>query len=526
MSSKVFLIGLDGATWELIEPWIEAGELPTLAQLAETGTTGTLQSTIPSKTPVALPALYTGTGPTRTGSFGFRNPDGSPHTLRDIEGPKIWNVLESHGLSSCIINVRTTYPPEPLDGIMISGSPLPDEDTRYTYPSELQEETDFQPEVTTDESRFHDAPYQKAEEMMGAFEEGFESRLSTFQSLANEREFDLNMFWIGRTDSLQHWLWDDTDSLLTFYKMVDERLGELLDGVEGDVFIVSDHGFESAAGRRFHVNEWLRRNDFLSIVGGRIGNYCLSTGQQLARSYIDGATLKKILSYIPDGENDESNGSEDVIDRSFASIPGIGSDSKAILATPWGIDVLVEGEERQRTQEVIISRLGEVTDHDGTEVVKDAWRKEDVYPDGPYFDEIPDVIFQLNENYFAAGQLSASLFSPLSGKIGTAESGYRFNGDHVYARDGVFLAAGPNIDEQDKIDLHISDVAPTILHLLDLPIPTEMTGTVDQSLFEDGAVPASRDVRREDFDSDLRSSETSREEKREMLSHLEDMGYI
>lgn len=92
MISRTFLIGLNGATWDPIQPWIEGEELPTLASFLSGGAYGTLHSTVPSNTPVAIPALYTGCDPLITDSFNSTRPDGTPVSLQEIDGPKIWDV--------------------------------------------------------------------------------------------------------------------------------------------------------------------------------------------------------------------------------------------------------------------------------------------------------------------------------------------------------------------------------------------------------------------------------------------------
>jgi predicted AlkP superfamily phosphohydrolase/phosphomutase len=92
MISRTFLIGLNGATWDPIQPWIEGGELPTLASFLSGGAYGTLHSTVPSNTPVAIHALYTGCDSSITDSFNFTRPDGTPVALQEIDGPKIWDV--------------------------------------------------------------------------------------------------------------------------------------------------------------------------------------------------------------------------------------------------------------------------------------------------------------------------------------------------------------------------------------------------------------------------------------------------
>jgi len=45
---KVFVIGLDGVTFDLIKPWADEGMLPNLTKIVREGTYGELKSTIHS----------------------------------------------------------------------------------------------------------------------------------------------------------------------------------------------------------------------------------------------------------------------------------------------------------------------------------------------------------------------------------------------------------------------------------------------------------------------------------------------
>ncbi len=71
---RVFIIGLDSATWDLINPWIQQGLLPNLAKLVEGGASGRLQSAIPPLTPPAWTSFMTGKNPGKHGIFHFLEP--------------------------------------------------------------------------------------------------------------------------------------------------------------------------------------------------------------------------------------------------------------------------------------------------------------------------------------------------------------------------------------------------------------------------------------------------------------------
>ena len=69
--SRVILLGWDGATWDLILPWVEEGKLPGIGRMMEQGTWGTLLSTIPPISPAAWTTIFTGVNPGKHGIFGF-----------------------------------------------------------------------------------------------------------------------------------------------------------------------------------------------------------------------------------------------------------------------------------------------------------------------------------------------------------------------------------------------------------------------------------------------------------------------
>ena len=68
---KVFVLGLDGATWDVLEPLIQDGLLPNLARLREQGAWGSLRSVFPPLSPVAWTGVMTGKNSGKHGIFEF-----------------------------------------------------------------------------------------------------------------------------------------------------------------------------------------------------------------------------------------------------------------------------------------------------------------------------------------------------------------------------------------------------------------------------------------------------------------------
>jgi predicted AlkP superfamily phosphohydrolase/phosphomutase len=71
VNRKVLIIGLDGATWTNLRPWIEQGKLPHLGQLVAEGAAGPLTTTIPPVSPSAWVSFATGCNPGQHGVFDF-----------------------------------------------------------------------------------------------------------------------------------------------------------------------------------------------------------------------------------------------------------------------------------------------------------------------------------------------------------------------------------------------------------------------------------------------------------------------
>ena len=136
---RVLVIGLDGATFDLIKPWAAAGHLPTLRRLLEEGAHGELQSTIPPMTGPAWTTFATGVNPgkhdlydwiARTpGTYQFR-----PTTALDCKTPSIYELLSRVQRRVCVLNVPMTFPPQPVNGVMIGGLPAPSVDSGISYP--------------------------------------------------------------------------------------------------------------------------------------------------------------------------------------------------------------------------------------------------------------------------------------------------------------------------------------------------------------------------------------------------------
>ncbi len=100
--SKVFVLGLDGATWDMLRPLLDQGLMPRLARLIERGASGRLQSVFPPLSPVAWTGVMTGKNSGKHGVFEFlesnQNPlGGRVNSSRSIDAELVWEIAGRHG---------------------------------------------------------------------------------------------------------------------------------------------------------------------------------------------------------------------------------------------------------------------------------------------------------------------------------------------------------------------------------------------------------------------------------------------
>ena len=144
-SPRVLIVGLDGATLDLIRPWAKDGYLPTFSRLMKARAWGPLESVIPPLTGPAWISFMTGKNPGKHGIFDFIRRGKSDYygvpinaSLRD--GDTLWRVLSDAGKRVVVHGVPATYPPEPVNGLMVTGMLTPPGATNYTYPPQLAQE--------------------------------------------------------------------------------------------------------------------------------------------------------------------------------------------------------------------------------------------------------------------------------------------------------------------------------------------------------------------------------------------------
>lgn len=128
--TRLLILGLDGATFDLVHPWVREGLLPTFAGLLTEGAWGPLRSVPNMNTAPAWTTFMTGKNPGKHGVFWFAEEGERPGEVRfvsaaDRQATSLWRLLSDGGRKVAVVNVPLTYPAEPVNGFMVSGFDAP-----------------------------------------------------------------------------------------------------------------------------------------------------------------------------------------------------------------------------------------------------------------------------------------------------------------------------------------------------------------------------------------------------------------
>ena len=500
--SRVLVIGLDGATWDVLDPWMNDGTLPNLARLRQRGSWGVLRSSIPPITAAAWSTFMTGKRPGKHGVFHFIKlfddiaPASDKPDLVDassIKSPALWDVLGHYDRKVALINLPMTYPTRAVNGFMITGLLTPRNASIFTYPPELGGDL---PDYTIDLDRFVDArPYQgilKAEDvapslaLMHEFQEMLEKRIQASLSLMDSKPWDFYMVVFTGPDRMGHYLWpyhhpaDVSDpeirqlhhAVREYYVRLDEAVGSLVEKAGEDVVVIlmSDHGMGPIYTRRAHWNNWLLAHGWLATETNNSG--MSSPDRWLKRLGLPRDRVGRILLRIPGLAKSRfmrraTNSSAAAVDKKSSKAYCV-----PVYNTVFGIRINAEGEEKESLREEITRALEQVTDPEtGQHIVQSVHRGEEYYH-GPYAKNIPEILVVMNPDYAAGYRVSH--YSSIATELQMSSN----HGDH--RMEGIFVASGPGIVSNAAAlsGLNIEDVAPTVLYLMDLPVPSDMDGRV------------------------------------------------
>jgi predicted AlkP superfamily phosphohydrolase/phosphomutase len=439
------------------EQWSQ--EMPNLSNLRNAGVWGPLKSCEPPITVPAWASMLSSKNPGRLGFYGFRNRADHSYdkltiaTSTVVKEDRVWDILSRTGKETILVSVPQTYPPRPLRGCMISCFLTPDATHQYTYPPEFKSEV----EAVVGEYIFDVTDFRSdnKDNILHQIHTMTAKRFQLAQHLLRTKPWDFFMMVEIGVDRMHHAFWKYMDTthhkhepgnryqnaIRDYYRFVDREMGALLRCVPDDtvVLVVSDHGAQKMEGG-ICVNEWLMQNNYLKLLEPPIG------AMPLARAKVN---WRETTAWGEGG----------YYARIFLNVKG---------REPQG---LIDPDKYESTRSTMIQRLEALGDEKGRPIGTRVYRAEDLYPETRGI--APDLIA-----YF--GNLAwRSVGTVGSGKIHTFENDTGPD-DANHAPHGIFVMNDRKrpIAGFQRNDLQLMDVAPTILRLLEVPVPDDMEGKV------------------------------------------------
>jgi predicted AlkP superfamily phosphohydrolase/phosphomutase len=546
-ASKTIVIGLDGATWDVLDPMLARGRLPNLAALTARGTRARCLSTTHPVSPVAWSSIATGKNAGKHGIFDFGRRAPGSYRIETVSsrlqrGPTLWDLASAAGLRCGVFNVPVTYPPRPVNGFMVTSIFTPSNRVCFTHPAELSPQINDLVggyEFATREvfNPGHERAY------VDSILRTVGKREKALDWLLDRYPIDCGMLVYIESDHVQHKLWPAEGfgpgdppwpgaGVAEVYERLDAAVGRLLDrfGPGTNLLVVSDHGAGPMRGVMY-INRWLLDRGYLRMRRSAAYplKWLLARTDLLVRGYR--VAQKLGLGWLG---RLAPNSLRDRVATSFVSFDDIDwTGTRAYSHGEFGQIYLnlkgrepqgtVEpGAEAERTLADLARELSEVTDPaTGRRVVTRILRREEVFH-GPAAGDGPDLLFVIDD--YAR---DASVQFGIGRRACLGEPEFMDRGCH--RPEGVLIAAGPDIKAGRAADCSVMDVTPTALHLAGLPVPEDVDGRVLGELLAGDA--ARRAVGRSAAaeappEPEAQGPALSEAESREVEKRLRDLGYL
>ena len=479
------LIGLDGATFTILDHLVENGTMPFLAQFIKTGARANLLSTANPLTPPAWVSLMTGRSPGEHGVIDFiwseeRKSDHyfTLYNYRDIHCETIWELVSRQGGRISSLNFPMMSPPPAVSGAIVPGLVSWKHLKMNVYPPELYDRMKALPGFSPKDLAWDFDLEKKAER--GVPVEEYEKWITfhirrekqwfvILRDLMQKTPSDLTAMLFDGTDKISHMGWRFLDPAfypknptpfeqkirnlcLDFFKELDGFIADIcrMAGPQAHVFMASDHGFGPST-FVFRVNTWLHEQGYLTWKS------------------MEGLDEK------------ERQSAEKLADRHFVYLDWDKTTAYARTTTSNGIYIRVAREPGQTGvppeqyeafRDALKAKLLALKNPaDGTPVVKRVLTREEAYP-GSNNRQAPDLTLVMSDYSF----VSILNRQPVVCQRPEVE------GTHY--PEGIFMAHGPGIRPGTKLPLlSILDIAPCLVYSLGLDVPADFEGRVPDGLF-------------------------------------------
>lgn len=496
LADRFLIVGLDGATFDVLDPMIAAGRMPNLQRFIARGVAGVLHSTKPPITPAAWTTFMTGKGPGKHGIIDFEKYNPRENRLAfnntfEIREKTLWELLSEKGLRVGSINVPMTYPPRPVNGFMISGFETPSIDAEFTWPRDLKNEImRVIPNYSyrTNWRRRALGGLELVRENLDYIAASFDQGVQLVRHCGEKFGWDVLMIVFKLVDNLQHKAWKYLDPRFNArypreaalaadcFARLDDALGQLFQYAAdhgATTLIMSDHGHGSLDGKaqpNLLLRQWgyLRLRSPLEQIGQRVAYWAhRHTKGKVTRFEQGSRGIERDLAI------DWSQTRACVMHAGIYGFLYINLQGRS----PEGI---VKPAEYERLRDELAERLRAVTTRDihtgkNIPVFPEVYKTEQLY--GCSRDDAADL-----PDLLLSPQPGLAVIRKIRGaRIVRWCEISRLEGTH--RDEGVVAIAGPNVRSGQRIEGNIVDITPTVLAALGLRVPVDMEGRVLREAF-------------------------------------------
>ena len=533
------MIGLDSATFTVVDPLLAAGELPNLARAAGGGARGVLRSTTHPLTPHAWATIVTGVNAGRHGIWDFTERDDTGYQLRLVNGsfrraPAVWDRLRRSGRRVGVVNVPFTWPAPEVDGFAVAGFDAAAREQGLTFPDSLREELRQRFGSLELDNKF---PLTEGRVDLDVVRRAASQKVEIVRWLTGRLEPELLFVVFMAADHIHHVCWTDWERdglespVADVYRILDEAAGALMEltGADGNVMVISDHGAGPLHGV-VNLNAWLAAEGFLGYAtGGGVRGRKLVGDLLALRRYLPDRVRHAAKQRLPGlREQAQLRGDYTVVDWSRTRAFAYGTFGNIVVNVRGREEqgIVEPGAEYERVRDEISARALELRSPEGEPIVARVHRREDLFH-GPELGRVPDLLVEFRDYaWLGKGNLKTrpeSLWDEIEIEGGSEHS---YVGSHRH--EGVAILSGPAVSPGTALQGELVDVAPTMLYLLGEPIPSDLEGRV---LFE-ALRPELLDERPPEYDDaapaefDAQRAELEEEGAAEVERRLRGLGYL
>lgn len=537
-SARLLVIGLDGATYDLLVPWAESGRMPNLARLIDSSARAVVNSTKPYITPVAWTTFQTGCDPHEHGILDYRYLDHRHrrvllnHAGR-IARPTLFDAVCTSGGEVVSLNLPMTFPaPSSVRGIVVGGLDSPSIDAALApYP-------EFARCLQATGAHFDlGTVWRRRPTTFEELAEGVEQTESIFHGQATAAgvadrmtDWQLMIVQLQVLDSLQHrcWEWLDPRQGSTgelwmskaqqALRALDDCLGDLMELAarrDAAVVAVSDHGFGPFRGK-ITLAEILSRAGLLRWPhGGRAASFYLRHGLWRLRKFVyrrfnpgwSTAQLRRPLDTLLPIDWKRS--------AALALHGNLGGLIYLNTRDRFASGPLKTATQRDQALADVIAAFATAAHPDtGEPLFVDVFGTAEKFGIDPLEKLWPDVVAIPAAGFHTRHKFDAR---PKLVRTDPAMAG-------THRLEGTLLINAPHVSPGDYRPAELRDVAPTILRMLGLSVPAHMSGRALADILSGGARQASSGSHA--AERELQLAGITDAEQMTVEARLRDLGYL